>query len=96
MSENAFTFCIGLINRSPGASQLAFSPARGRLGTGGTLVEEFSHGFKQKVVFFTRNIVHEIKNNFELSSSSDDSIPIDSHHNLSLLPCSQSLCFRFG
>ena len=52
--------------------------------------------FKQKVVFFTRNIVHEIKNNFELSSSLDESIPIDSHHNLSLLPCSQSLCFRFG
>ena len=36
MSENAFTFCIRPINRSPGASQLAFSPARGRLGTGAT------------------------------------------------------------
>ena len=48
MSENAFTFCIGLTNRSPGASQLAFSPARGRLGTGGTLVEELSQWFQTK------------------------------------------------
>ena len=53
-------------------------------------------GFKQKVVFFARIRVQEIKNNFELSLSSDDSIPIDNHHNLSLQPGSQSLCFRFG
>ena len=48
MSENAFTFCIWLINRSPGASQLAFSSARGRLGTGGTLVDELSQWFQTK------------------------------------------------
>ena len=32
----------------PGASQLVFSPARGRLGTGGTLVEELSQWFQTK------------------------------------------------
>ena len=55
MSENAFTFYIRLINRSPGASQLAFSPARGRLGTGATLMEELSQWFQTKGGLFRKN-----------------------------------------
>ena len=50
----------------------------------------------KKCFFFTRIRVHEIKNNFYLSLSSDDNIPMDYHHNLSLLSCRQSPCFRFG
>ena len=55
MSENAFTFFIGLISRSPGASQLAFSPARGCSGTGGTLVEELSQWFQTEGGLFHKN-----------------------------------------
>ena len=54
-----------------------FLPLEVEWGQGAPWWRNWVNGFKQKVVFFTRIRVHEIKNNFKLSLLSDDSIAMD-------------------